>query len=191
MVNNEVNRRRFLSGAAAVTALSYSRVMGANEKLRLGVIGLGDRGSGDMGNFLRDPNVEVGALCDIWGDKLDRAKNRAAQAKTYADHRELLANKDIDIVLIAVPDHWHVPIAIDALNAGKDVYCEKPLSLTPEEGPLVVKAARINNRICQVGMQQRSGTHYLQAKAEYFDTGKIGKVTLARTWWHGNSYHLR
>ncbi len=185
------NRRNFLRGAGTATALSYSRVMGANEKLRLGVIGVGDRGSGDMGNFQKNPDVEVIALCDIYKAHLDRALTHAPQAKTYTNHKELLANKDVDIVLIATPDHWHVPIAIDALNAGKDVYCEKPLSLTPEEGPLVVKAARVNNRVCQVGMQQRSGKHYIQAKQEYFDTGKIGKVTLSRTWWHGNGYHLR
>jgi predicted dehydrogenase len=95
------------------------------------------------------------------------------------------------VALIGTPDHWHAPIAIDALNAGKDVYVEKPLTRTIEEGPRMVKAARVNDRICQVGMQQRSGKHYLQAKREYFDSGKLGKITLARTWWHGNGYHLR
>jgi predicted dehydrogenase len=84
-----------------------------------------------------------------------------------------------------------VPIAIDALNAGKDVFVEKPLTLTIDEGPAVVKAARINSRVCQVGMQQRLGKHFLEAKREYFDSGKMGKVTLARTWWHGNDWHLR
>jgi predicted dehydrogenase len=82
-------------------------------------------------------------------------------------------------------------LTIDALNAGKDVYVEKPLTLTIEEGPPIVKAARVNNRICQVGMQQRSGPHYLQAKRDYVDKGRLGRVTLARTWWHGNTYHLR
>jgi len=191
MLQDQLGRRSFLRGATAVTALSYSRVIGANDKIRLGVIGIGDRGSGDMGNFLRNPDVQVVALCDLYDAHLDRAKQRAADAKTFSDHKALLDSKDIDIVQVSVPDHWHVPIALDVLNSGRDLYCEKPLSLTPEEGPLVVKAARINKRICQVGMQQRSGAHYLQAKAEYFDTGKIGKVTLARTWWHGNSYHLR
>ena len=99
--------------------------------------------------------------------------------------------KEIDAVLIATPDHWHSRTAIDALRAGKDVYVEKPLTLKIEEGPPIVKAARENNRICQVGMQQRSGKHYLQAKREYMDTGKLGKITMARTWWHGNTYHLR
>ena len=190
-MENQVNRRTFLTGASVATAISYSRVMGANEKLRLGVIGLGDRGSGDMGNFLRDPNVEVGALCDIWGDKIDRAKNRAPQAKTYADHRELLDNKDIDIVLIAMPDHWHAAIAIDALNAGKDVYCEKPLTLHPGGRPAGGESRAHQQPHLPGGHAAALRQHYLQAKAEYLDTGKLGKITLARTWWHGNSYHLR
>jgi predicted dehydrogenase len=103
----------------------------------------------------------------------------------------LLDMKEVDVALIGVPDHWHAPIAIDALNAGKDVYVEKPLTLRIEEGPQIVKAARLNKRVCQVGMQQRSGKHYLEAKREYLDAGKLGKITLARTWWHGNGYHLR
>ena len=103
----------------------------------------------------------------------------------------MLDLKEIDATLIAVPDHWHAPIATGALNAGKDAYVEKPLTLKPAAGPGIVKAARINNRVCQVGMQQRSGKHYLEAKREYMDTWKLGKVTLARTWWYGNSYHLR
>src|SRR6185295_1817791 len=117
--------------------------------------------------------------------------SKAPKATSFTDHRKLLENKAIDVVLIATPDHWHATCAIDALNAGKDVYCEKPLTLKIEEGPVIVKAARVNNRVCQVGMQQRSGDHYLQAKREYFDTKRLGKITLARTWWHGNGYHLR
>jgi len=174
-----------------MTALSYSRVLGANDRLGLGLVGAGDRGRYDMGLFQKDPSVDVVAVCDIYGRQIELAKQRAPQAKSFRDHRALLDVKEVDLVLIGTPDHWHVPIAIDALNAGKDVYCEKPLTLTIEEGPAVVKAARINNRICQVGMQQRSGTHYLQAKAEYFDSGKIGKIALVRTYWHGNGYHLR
>jgi predicted dehydrogenase len=94
-------------------------------------------------------------------------------------------------VLVATPDHWHADIVIDAARAGKDIYVEKPLTLTIEEGPHIVKEVRINERVCQVGMQQRSARHYWQAKKEYIDTGKLGKVTLARTWWHGNGAHLR
>jgi predicted dehydrogenase len=191
MSETDVPRRAFLRGVTAATALSYSRVFGANDRVQLGLIGCGERGRSDMGKFIKAGNVDVVALCDIYGAQADRAKQDAANARGFNDHRGLLALKEVDAVLIAVPDHWHAAVATDALNAGKDVYVEKPLTLKMEEGPGIVKAARLNNRICQVGMQQRSGKHYLEAKRLYMDTGKLGKVTLARTWWHGNSYHLR
>ncbi len=117
-------------------------------------------------------------------------KTKFPNARGYKDHHALLDQKDLDIVQVTTPDHWHAAIAIDALNAGKNVYCEKPLTLKTEEGPNIVNAARVNERVCQVGMQQRSGKHYLQAKAEYVDSGKLGKIMLCRTWWHGNTYHL-
>jgi predicted dehydrogenase len=193
---SELPRRDFLrtagTGAAALTAASYSRVMGAADRIRLGVIGCGDRGTGVMGDFIKTDQVQVTSLCDVYAAHIDRAKKRGAgEAQGFADHRKLLELKELDAVLIATPDHWHAPIAIDALNAGKDVYVEKPLTLKIEEGPEIVKAARINNRICQVGMQQRSGAHYIEAKNAVIDAGKLGKITLARTWWHGNGYHLR
>ncbi len=184
-------RRAFIGSAAALTAASYNRVLGANDTLQLGVIGPGERGRLDMSHFMADPKVHVAALCDIYAEQIDKAKQKAVDAKSFTDHRKLLEMKEIDAVLIATPDHWHARTAIDALNAGKDVYVEKPLTRTIDEGPRIVKAARINNRVCQVGMQQRSGIHYLRAKKEYLDTGLLGKVTLARTWWHGNTYHLR
>jgi predicted dehydrogenase len=185
-------RRNLLRlGGAAFTAASYSRILGANDRINLGWIGAGDRGAYVCKVFHDTKQVDVTAVAEIWGDKLDKALSTYPGAKGYVDHRKLLEQKNVDAVLIATPDHWHAGCTIDALNAGKDVYVEKPLTLTIEEGPLIVKAARVNNRICQVGMQQRSGSHYLQAKREYFDTGKLGKITLARTWWHGNGYHLR
>ncbi len=192
MSENAVPRRAFL-GAAAATALSYSRVMGANERVSIGLIGCGVRGRGDLGVAVRTDAVSVTALCDIYESNVEAGKKVAnnASVRTFADHRKMLEAPDLDAVIIAVPDHWHSRIAIDALNAKKDVYVEKPLTLKIDEGPDVVKAARINSRICQVGMQQRSGQHYLQAKREYMDTNKLGKITLARTWWHGNTYHLR
>ena len=174
-----------------MTAASYSRVMGANDRVQLGLIGCGGRGTGVMGTFMNTGQVDVTAVCDVYGERIDRAQQKATKAQGFTDHRKLLAQKNVDAVLIATPDHWHTGCAIDALNAGKDVYVEKPLTLTIEEGPQIVKAARVNNRICQVGMQQRSGQIYLQAKREYFDTGKLGKITLARTWWHGNGAHLQ
>ncbi len=191
MSETDVARRAFLRGVTAATALSYSRVFGANDRVQLGLVGCGERGRSDMGNFIKAGNVDVAALCDIYAPHIDQAKQNAPNAKSFSDHRKLLEVKELDAVLIGVPDHWHATIAIDALNAGKDVYVEKPLTLKIEEGPPIVKAARVNNRICQVGMQQRSGKHYLEAKREYLDTGKLGKITLARTWWHGNGYHLR
>jgi len=190
MSESILDRRNFLRGVSAATALSYSRVAGANDRVQLGLIGCGDRGRYDMSNFQK-ASVDVVAVCDIYGARIDDARKDAPQAKDFTDHRKLLEMKEVDVALIATPDHWHAQTAIDALNAGKDVYVEKPLTRTIEEGPLIVKAARVNGRICQVGMQQRSGQHYIQAKHEYFDTGKLGKITLARTWWHGNSYHLR
>ncbi len=180
------------AGTAAIawTAASYSRVLGANDKINLGLIGCGGRGQGVMRTFQKTEQVNVTAVCDVFGDRADQAASRAPGSKTFGDHRKLLEVKELDAVLIATPDHWHCAIAIDALNAGKDVYVEKPLSLKIEEGPAVVKAARVNNRVCQVGMQQRSGKIYIQARDEYFRTKKLGKITLARTWWHGNGAHL-
>jgi predicted dehydrogenase len=191
MTDSSFPRRVLLGGAAAFTAASYSRVLGANDKIQLGVIGCGERGRHDMSQFMTVPTVNVAAVCDIYGEQIDKARSTATNARNFTDHRKLLEMKEIDAVLIATPDHWHSRVAIDALRAGKDVYVEKPLTLKIEEGPPIVKAARENDRICQVGMQQRSGKHYLQAKREYMDTGKLGKITMARTWWHGNTYHLR
>jgi predicted dehydrogenase len=196
MLNASLSRRGLvrtgLRAGAAFTALSYSKILGANGRVNLGLIGAGDRGQYVMTVFQKAGNVDVKAVCDVFADKVDQAQGKAPGAKGFANHEKLLAEqKDLDAVLIATPDHWHTGIAIDALNAGKDVYVEKPLTLTIEEGPRIVKAARVNNRVCQVGMQQRSGSHYLEAKEKFFKTGKLGKITLARTWWHGNGYHLR
>jgi predicted dehydrogenase len=191
-MSENLPRRAFL-GVTTATALSYSRVMGANDRVQIGLIGCGERGRHDMDTFIKTDTVAVAALCDIYDTNIAAAKKvaKTSDVKTYEDHRKLLETPGLDVVIIGVPDHWHSRIAIDALNAGKDVYVEKPLTLKIEEGPEVVKAARVNKRICQVGMQQRSGQHYIQAKQEYFDTNKLGKITLARTWWHGNTYHLR
>ncbi|MBI3665303.1 MAG: Gfo/Idh/MocA family oxidoreductase [Acidobacteria bacterium] len=193
MAGKAWERRDFLKGAAVagLAASSWSRVLGANERLRMGVIGPGERGRHVMGLFQKDPAVEVVALADIWDEQINKAKELAPQAKTFGDYRKLLDEKDIDVALIATPDHWHAPIAIRALESGRDVYIEKPLTLTIQEGPRIVKAARVNGRVCQAGMQQRSGRHYLRAKEEYIDAKKLGKITLVRTWLHGNSYHLR
>ena len=176
---------------AAWTAASYSRVLGQNNRIRLAVIGPGARGQHVMSLFQKSEQVEIVALADIYDETLDAAKKLAPRAKVFHDYKKLLEENNIDAVLVAVPDHWHTPVALDVLNSGRDIYIEKPLTLAIEQGPQIVKAARINGRIAQVGMQQRSGRHYLRAKREYFDTKRLGKITLVRTWWHGNTYHLR
>jgi predicted dehydrogenase len=167
-------------------------VLGANDRVRLGVIGTGNRGVDVMTHFLKEPDVDVVAVCDVYEKAMTDAKAKTeGKAKTYGEYKELLASKDVDAVLIATPDHWHAQIAIDACNAGKAVYCEKPLTYSWQEGHKIIEAAKNNKTVFQVGLQQRSGTHYAEAKREFFDSGKIGKVTFVRTYWHGNGYHLR
>lgn len=190
-------RREFMktAGIAATGAvLAPSRVLGANQRVRLGVIGSGNRATWVMSLFLKNPEVEVVALCDVWDEAMAKCREKIPQpkdVKQYTDYRALLDRKDIDAVLIGTPDHWHMRTAVDACRAGKDVYVEKPLTFSIAEGQEIIKAARVARRVAQVGMQQRSGEHYREAKERFFDSGKIGKVTLARTWWHGNSWHLR
>ena len=174
-----------------MSAVSYSRVLGAADRVRLGLIGCGGRGRSVMGAFQQNASIDVTAVCDVYSSRIDQAQEKAPDAKGFSDHRKLLDAKNVDAVLVATPDHWHADIVIDAARAGKDIYVEKPLTLKIEEGPRIVKEVRVHDRVCQVGMQQRSGRHYLRAKEEYFDTGRLGKVTLARTWWHGNGAHLR
>ena len=189
------SRRDFISktaAGAAFTAASWNNVLGANDKIRLGVIGTGNRGGDVMSWFMKESDVQVTSLCDCYDKNLNAAlAATGGKAKTYTDYTALLASKEVDAVLVATPDPWHKQMAIDTMKAGKDLYVEKPLTFSIEEGHDIIKTARTTGRIVQVGLQQRSGTHYAQAKRDYFDTGKIGKITLVRTWWHGNSYHLR
>jgi predicted dehydrogenase len=182
----KTTRREVVMTGAALTAASYSRVLGANDRLRLGVIGCGSRGTHVSGLFTAKPDVQVTALCDVYRARMDKLLAEHAQAAMFPDHRELLDKGSVDAVLITVPDHWHVAIGVDALNAGKDVYVEKPLTLRIDEGPAIIKAARVNNRICQVGMQRRSSAAWHAVKQQVVDSGKLGKVTLVKTWWHGN-----
>jgi predicted dehydrogenase len=171
-----LNRRDF-ARASALTALSYSRVLGSNDRVGLGVVGTGERGSYVMSLFQKEAEIEVRALCDVYAVKVDQALQKAPGAQTFSDHRRLLELKQLDAVLVGTPDHWHKGVAIDALNAGKDVYCEKPLVSRREDGPEIVRAARVNQRICQVGMQQRSGTVYLEARDKFVSSGLLGKLT--------------
>ncbi len=119
MSETGIPRRSFLRGASAVsaaTALSYSRVYGANERVQLGLIGGGERGRGDLGNFVKTGTVDLAAVCDIYAAQIDKVKQTAPNAQSFSDHRKLLELKEVDAVLIGVPDHWHAAIAIDALE---------------------------------------------------------------------------
>jgi predicted dehydrogenase len=197
-MNHKKTRREFISSAtrfglgAGLTAASWTNVLGANDRIRLGVIGTNNRGQDVMQNFMKVEGVEVVALCDAYDEYANKANSIAGnKAKLHLDYRKLLDDKNIDAVLIATPDTWHKDMAIDACEKGKAVYCEKPLTYTVEEGLEIIKAVNKHRTVFQVGLQQRSGDHYMQAKREYFDTEAIGKVTMVRTWWHGNAYHLR
>lgn len=176
-----VSRREF---AAGMTALSYSRVLGANDRIGLGVIGTGQRGTYDMTVFQKNSDVEVRALCDVYRKRIDEAQGKAPGTKAFNDHRELLALKEVDAVLIGSPDHWHKDHAVDAMNAGKDVYVEKPMCRTRDEAPLMVNAARANERICQVGVQQRSGPIYIEPLEMFVRSGAIGKISHIDAVWN-------
>lgn len=173
--------------AAALTALSYARVLGANDRIQLGLIGCGERGLYVAGIFQKTGQVDLRAVCDIYGERTDKAVLQAAGAQTFTIHNRLLEIKDLDAVLIATPDHWHKDIAIDALNGGKDVYVEKPLTRLREDGPAIVRAARVNHRVCQVGMQQRSGQVYLEARERFVRSGMLGKISHVDCVWHGGA----
>jgi predicted dehydrogenase len=179
----KISRRDMLK-AAAVSAISYSRVMGANERVGLGLIGAGGRGRAVMGDFLRNSGVELRAVCDVYGVRVDAVTARIAGARPFSHHEDLLALKDIDAVLIASPDHWHKDHAVDAMNAGKDVYVEKPLCRVLDEAPIMVQAARRTNRICQVGVQQRSGPVYIEARDRFIRSGLVGTVRWVECIWN-------
>ncbi len=173
----------------AATAASYSRILGANDRIALGFIGVGERGNYLIRKFLENDGVWIGAVCDVFDQRTAEARTKAPGALVFSDHRRVLEQKDLDGVVIATPDHWHASIAIDAANAGKDLYVEKPLTLRIEEGLPIVKAVRLNQRVCQVGMQRRSAPQIIEARERLVP--RLGKILRARTWWNGNSAHLR
>jgi predicted dehydrogenase len=182
MSHSTFPRRRFLQTAAAASALFAvptiipSTAFGANEKIHTGHIGLGGQGNGNLGKFMD----HVIALCDVDSKRLEATAKKVAdktkrQCQLETDYRKLLDNKDIDAIVISTPDHWHALQTIHACQAGKDVYCEKPLSLTIVEGRKMVEAARANKRIVQTGSQQRSSKEFHQA-CELVRNGAIGKL---------------
>jgi len=175
----QISRRDFTKttvAAGAGAALSRMRILGANDRINIGIIGPGDRGMQIWPMFLKQPDVAPVAVCDVYQPYLNKAAAACnTKVTAHEDFRRLLEIKEIDAVIIATPDHWHALQTIMACQAGKDVYCEKPLSLTVVEGRKMVEAARKHNRVVQTGSQQRSGPHYQQA-VKLIQEGAVGAV---------------
>ena len=182
-----MDRRSFLKQsalAAAAPGAAQERKAATNGRVGVAVIGCGGMGRLDLADFQRNPDVEIVALCDVYRPNLERAQSlTSGKATGYRDYREILGRKDVDAVVIATPDHWHPLMTVDACAAGKDVYVEKPISHNVREGRLMMEAARRHKRVVQVGIQQRSGSHFQRAVKAVQD-GRIGKVHYAQCWNH-------
>jgi len=191
---DNMDRRDFLKGSAwgaaapVMTALSENvQQVAPADRIGVGVIGCGGMGQMNLVDFQRNPEVEIAAVCDVFQPNAERARQQAGgKAQIYGDYRRVLDRKDIQAVIIATPDHWHPLMTVDACNAGKDVYVEKPVSYCIREGRLMVEAARRNRRIVQVGIQQRSGTHFQRA-VKAVQEGRIGTVHYTQCWNHYQS----
>ena len=182
-----VPRRTVLLSAAGAVA---AHAVPPSDQVTLGVIGSGGRGTFVMGVFQKDPALRVSAICDVYEPNLENAISVASKVpgthpKVYRNYRELLADKDVQAVLIATPEHWHYQMVLDALAAGKDVYVEKPLCQTPVQGVALVEAERKTKQIVQVGMQRRSYDLFKEGRA-IVAAGKLGTVRMVRTWWLNN-----
>ena len=195
-----MNRRHFIKTSAAGLAAStlsedaLSAVIDGPPK-RVGLIGTGWYGKADLFRLIQVAPVEVVSLCDVDKQLLKKAADMVStrqksgkRPRTYADYREMLANKDLDIVLIATPDHWHALNMIEAVKAGADVYVQKPISVDIREGQAMLQAARQYGRVVQVGTQRRSTPHLIDAKKRFIDTGALGKIAHAEICCY---YHMR
>jgi predicted dehydrogenase len=177
-----LSRRDLLAGAAASwTASAYSQISGANERLRIGVIGCGGMAGSHMRNLVRmrpTDNIDITAVCDIY-DKHARQASELTGGKIYKDYRAILDNKDVDYVLITTPEHWHYQMTMDAADAGKAIYCEKPMTHTVEQSKKVVAKIKAKNIKMQVGVQGMSDESYQTAR-QYVQDGTLGKVVIAQ-----------
>jgi predicted dehydrogenase len=180
-----MDRRRFLSTAAS--GVLASPAWSANDSIQIAVIGAGGMGSGDVRTALDIPGVRLVAAADLYTGRLTRAKEVwGSDLFTTRDYREVLARKDVDAVIVATPDHWHSRITVDALNAGKDVYCQKPMVQKIEQGYDVVAAVKKSNRILQVGSQYVSSAIYRTTR-EHYQRGAIGRLNLVEAWLDRNT----
>ena len=183
-------RRHFLATAAtglSAPLLAQQRRITPNDNVQIALIGAGGQGSGDARSSLAVGGVKLVAVSDVYDGRLARAKEVwGDQVFTTRDYREVLARPDIDAVIIGTPDHWHRQISIDSLNAGKDVYCEKPMVQHLDDGKPVIAAQRTTGRILQVGSQRVSSIVYQKAK-ELLQAGAIGQLNMVEAWWDRNS----
>ncbi len=188
---NNLNRRSAL-GAIGLSLMAGKVLHAApSETIRIGCIGTGGRCRTLMKSLLTIPNTSIVAISDIRKDALAQAKAMVGdKVATFDDYRKLLDDKSIDAVLIGSPDHWHVPMTIDGVAAGKDVYVEKPLTHSLEEGEKVIQAVRKTKQVVQIGTQQRSMEHIKKAK-EAVAEGKIGKVYRVHMSWNRNSDRIK
>jgi predicted dehydrogenase len=183
-MTHQLNRRSFIV-AGGLTALASTRVLGANDTLRVGIIGAGGRMNDLINAAERVGGSQIVAVSDVYVPRREAVKTRTnGVATTHADYREVL-QQQLDAVFIASPDHWHVRMAIDAIAAGKDVYLEKPVSHSIEEGVALTRAVRSSKQILQSGMQQRSWSHFRDA-VDLIQGGSLGRVPQVRTYWWQN-----
>jgi predicted dehydrogenase len=192
-VTGSGSRRAFFKTAAAagLTANIFTgSVLGANDRIAVGFIGLGNMGSGNLGYAMKVPEAQPAALCDVYQPHLERAEAQARkggyQIKGVSDFRQILADKSIDAVCISTPDHWHAYMTVEACKAGKDVFVEKPACVYVEEGPKMIEAARKYDRVVQAGTMQRSGGYFQKAKA-IVASGVLGDVTFCHAWQAGST----
>ena len=194
------NRRSFLKVAGAVSAQTLigantsllaetqsTRRIGPNDQIQIALIGAGGKGQSDTKDAVQVPGVKLVAVADCYDGRLAHSKELwGNDVMTTRDYREILARPDIDAVIVATPDHWHKQASVDAMKAGKDVYCEKPMIHLYSDGPEMIEAARANNRIMQVGSQRVSSVVYAKAK-ELLAAGAIGKLNMVTAHWDRNS----
>jgi predicted dehydrogenase len=191
-----MHRRQFLQTTAAGLASAALAMPYADQKVRrVGLIGSGWYGKSDLLRLIQIAPVEVVSLCDVDSRMLAEAAEIVAgrqaskkKPRTYGDYRKMLAEKDLDICLIATPDHWHALAMIEAAKAGCDIYVQKPISVDIVEGQAMVAAARKYNRVVQVGTQRRSTPHLIEARDRFIKTGALGKIALVETYCY---YHMR
>lgn len=182
-------RRHFLQASSALTASTAfaQRAISPNDRIRFAIIGAGGMGMADVRSALLAPGTELVAAADVYQGRLERTREIwGQQIAITRDYREVLDRKDIDAVIVATPDHWHQRISIEAMEKGKDVYCEKPMIQHVKEGAAMVEAEKRTRRIIQVGSQRVSSIEYTKAK-DLFQAGAIGTLNLIEAWWDRNS----